>query len=160
MASVACRYFCFHMVISRHVGLCFPSHRLPKRSTSQCCQCFPPTESMQISRKTSVKICSAWLGICWSESPLALFLGCVRQLLSPLMCPFYSHDKVFIFLFKGEFYSHLLWYGSSTDIAGKKKNIIKEGLYKWHHKKYYWKYGVKLRENIFSSSPFSFTYSW
>lgn len=153
-------FLCFHMVISRRVGLCFPSHRLPKRSTSQCCQCFPPTENMQISREALVKICSAWQGICWSESPLALLMECVRQLLSPHMCPFYSPDKVLIFLFKGEFYSNLLWHESSTRTAGKERILSKgtciSSFIKNTTENRKWNWG----KIFFSSSSFSFPNSW
>lgn len=50
-------YPCFHMVISTQAGLCFLSCSLPKRDAVTY---FPPTESMQISSKSSVKICWAW----------------------------------------------------------------------------------------------------
>lgn len=48
------RYPCFRMVISMQAGLCFPSCRLPERNAVTY---FPPKESMQISSKSTEKIC-------------------------------------------------------------------------------------------------------
>ena len=75
----------------------------------------------------------------------------------PILLPWQHGLIVYLFsFFKREFSSHLLWYGSFTETAGKKYYKREQ----WLHAKCYWKYKVKLGENIFSSSSSSFTTSW